>query len=49
MKRLKKEKDFILAELSDKRTEVNQYVQSNKLNLKSNDHIVKLLNYYNAL
>jgi len=49
MKRLKKDKDFILAELSDKQAQVNQFVQSNKTNFKNNDHLVKLLNYYNSL
>lgn len=49
MKKLKKDKDFILAELSDKQLEVNQFIQSNKLNVKNNEHIVKLINYYNTL
>ena len=49
MKRLKKDKDFILAELSDKQVQVNQFILANKLNLKNNDHLVKLLSYYNSL
>ena len=49
MKRLKRDKDFILSELSDKQEEVNQFFQSNKINLKNNDQLVKLINYYNTL
>lgn len=49
MKRIKKDKDFFLAELSDKQTAVNQFIQSNKLNVKNNEHIIKLINYYNSL
>lgn len=49
MTRWKKDKDFILAELSDKQTEVNQYILSNKLNLRNQEHLVKLLTYYNSL
>jgi hydroxymethylpyrimidine pyrophosphatase-like HAD family hydrolase len=49
MKRLKKEKSFILAALSDKQGQADQFIQSNKINLKNTDHLVKLLNYYNSL
>ncbi len=49
MKRLKKDKDFFNGELSDKQAEISLFIQSNKLNLKNNDHIVKLVNYYNSL
>ena len=49
MKHLKKDKDFILSELADKQQEVNKFIQDNKLNLRNNDHLVKLLEYYNGL
>lgn len=49
MKRIKKDKDFFIAELSDKQNQIVQFIQSNKLNFKNNDHIVKLMNYYNSL
>lgn len=49
MKHLKKDKDFILSELADKQQEVNKFIQDNKLNLRNNDHLVKLLDYYNTL
>ena len=49
IKRIKKDKDFFIAELSDKQNQVIQFIQSNKLNFKNNDHLVKLLTYYNSL
>jgi hypothetical protein len=49
MKHLKKDRDFILSELADKQQEVNKFIQDNKLNLRNNDHLVKLLEYYNGL
>ena len=49
MKKLKRDKDFILAELSDKQEQVNQFLQSNKINLKNNEQLAKLINYYNTL
>ena len=49
IKRLKRDKDFILAELSDKAEQVNRFIQSNKINLKNNEQLVKLINYYNSL
>lgn len=49
MKRLKKDKDFLLAELSDKDTEIRQFIQNNKLNFKNDKHIVRLIDFYNTL
>ena len=49
MKRLKRDKDFILGELSDKEEQVNQFIQSNKISFKNNEQLVKLINYYNTL
>ncbi|MCW3087358.1 MAG: hypothetical protein JWQ78_744 [Sediminibacterium sp.] len=49
MKRLKKDKDFLLAELADKQAQVAQYMQANKLSVKNSDHLVKLFEYYNTL
>lgn len=49
MKRWKKDKDFILAELTDKQAQVNQYLLSNKVNFKNAEQVTKLLNYYNSL
>ncbi|MEO7531797.1 MAG: hypothetical protein ABIS69_10310 [Sediminibacterium sp.] len=49
MKRLKKDKEFILAELADKQAQMSQYIQSQKLNPKNNEHLIKIINYYNTL
>jgi hypothetical protein len=49
LKRLKKDKDFVMAELADKPLPVNRFVLDNKINFKNIDQIVKLLNYYNTL
>ena len=49
MKRWKKDKEFILGELADKKAQVNEFIQSQKLNPKNSDHVVKIVNYYNAL
>jgi hypothetical protein len=49
MKRLKKEKDFILAELSDKQPQLEAYIDENKISFRSVEHIAKLINYYNTL
>lgn len=49
MKRLKKEKEFLLAELADKQPQLETFIAENKLNLRQVDHIAKLVNYYNTL
>lgn len=49
MKRLKKDKDFILSQLADKQAEINQFIQSNKINYKNTDDLTRLFNFYNAL
>ena len=49
MKRWKKDKDFVLAELADKQKEINQYVLTNKVNFKNADQVAKLVKYYNSL
>lgn len=49
IKKLKKDKEFLLTELADKQAQVSQYIQSQKLNLKNIEHIIKIINYYNTL
>ena len=49
MKRLKKDKDFILDLLSDKRKELETYITDQKINFKSIESIKKLIDYYNSL
>jgi len=49
MKRLKKEKQFILAELSDKQPQLETFIEENKINMRSIEQVAKLVNYYNTL
>jgi hypothetical protein len=49
MKRLRRDKDFLLAELSDKQPQLEKFIEENKLNLRNIEQIGKLLNYYNTL
>lgn len=49
MKRIKKDKDYLLNLLADKRKEMEGYVADKKINFKSIDSIKKLIDYYNSL
>jgi len=49
MKRLKKDKEFILGLLTDKRKELEAYITSQKINFKSIESIKKLIEYYNSI
>lgn len=49
IKRWKKDKDFILGELADKRSEVDQFVLANKTNFRNVESVIKLVSYYNSL
>ena len=49
MKRVKKDKEYILNLLADKRKELETYLTIQKLNFKSMDSIKKLIDYYNSL
>ncbi|MDP1762462.1 MAG: hypothetical protein Q8L07_01160 [Sediminibacterium sp.] len=49
MKKWKKDTNFFLSELSDRQTEVNQFILSNKINGKNAEQVIKLLKYYNSL
>jgi hypothetical protein len=49
MKRVKKDKEYILNLLADKRKELETYLTIQKLNFKSMDSIKKLIDYYNTL
>jgi hypothetical protein len=49
MKRIKKDKEYILNLLSDKRKELETYITAQKINFKSMDSIKKLIDYYNSL
>ena len=49
MKRVKKDKEYILNLLADKRKELESYIITQKMNFKSMDSIKKLIDYYNSL
>jgi len=49
IKKLKKDKEFILAELSDKQVEVNEFLLANQTNFRNTEHLIKLFNFYNSL
>lgn len=46
---VKKDKKSILGILPDKQTELNIYISNNLLNLKDENNIVKLIEYYNSI
>jgi len=49
MKRVKKDKEYLLNLLTDKRKEMEAYAKDQKVNFKSMDSIKKLVDYYNSL
>ncbi len=49
MKKIRKDKNFILTELSDKQALLTQFIISNKLNIKNDEELAKLITYYNTL
>ena len=49
MKRVKKDKEYLLNLLADKKKELETYFTSQKLNFKSIDSIKKIIDYYNSL
>ena len=49
IKRLKKDKEYILDLLSDKRKELEAYSTSQKVNFKSTESVKKLIDYYNSI
>ena len=49
IKRIKKDKDFILGFMNDKENLVQDFVKNNKVSFKSMDDIKKLVDYYNSL
>jgi len=49
MKRVKKDKEYLLNLLADKRKELEVYIAAQKMNFRSMDSIKKLIDYYNSL
>lgn len=46
---VKKDKKSILALLNNKQTELETYIKAYKLDLKNDDDLAKLINYYNSI
>lgn len=49
MDKIKKDKKDLLSALSDKKDQLDEFIKTKKLNLKSDDDIKALLDYYNSL
>jgi hypothetical protein len=49
IKKMKREKDFILELMQDKKDKINEYLKANKLNFKNAESITRLFEYYNSL
>jgi hypothetical protein len=46
---VKKEKRSILSALGNKQTELEAFIKANNLNLKNDDDLARLINYYNSI
>lgn len=49
MKRCKKDKDFFLSELPEKKNELSAFIEKNKTNFRNEDDVAKIVEYYNSL
>jgi hypothetical protein len=49
LKRIKKEAAFFLGLMTDQKDAMNLYINSNKVNFKAEEQLVKLVEYYNSL
>lgn len=49
LKRIKKDAGFILGLMADQKDAMNLYINSNKVNFKAEEQLVKLVEYYNSL
>ena len=49
IKRIKKDKEFFMSIMSDKAGAIEQYLSNSKINFKNEDHLLKLIEYYNSL
>ncbi len=49
MKRVKKDKGFFTALFVDQSGPMNQFITANKINFKSEDGLIKLIEFYNSL
>jgi hypothetical protein len=46
---LKRKKEDLLEVLADQNEKVDEYIRINKLNIKAEDHLAKIIHYYNTL
>lgn len=49
LKRIKKEASFFLGIMADQKDAVSQFINTNKINFKNEDHLITLMNFYNLL
>lgn len=49
LKRIKKDAGFFLGLMADQKDAMNLYINSNKVNFKAEEQLVKLVEYYNSL
>ncbi len=49
LKRVKKDADFFINTMANQKEAINQYIRSNKLNFKNEEHLKKLVEFYNSL
>jgi hypothetical protein len=49
IKRIKKDAGFFLNTMADQKDAINQFINSNKLNFKSEEQLKKLVEFYNTL
>lgn len=49
MKRLKRDRDFLLHELADKQTQLSEYIETHKLRFGNIEQVISLVNFYNSL
>ena len=49
LKRIKKDAGFFINAMADQKDAVNQFINSNKLNFKSEEQLKKLVEFYNTL
>jgi len=49
IKRLKKEKNFLLNIMSDKSIKINEYINANKGSFKNEEYLIKLFKHYNKI
>lgn len=49
LQRIKRDREFVLNFMKDKKDKIDSFLQTNKISFKSTDDIKKLLDYYNSL